>query len=53
MARKNLKSMSLKGNPLGYGQPLGHSPLGVFGSKPGMNLGISNASDESYHTISK
>lgn len=53
MARKNLKSMSLKANPLGFGQPLGHSPLGAFGAKPGMNLGLSNLSDESHQTISK
>jgi hypothetical protein len=45
MARKNLKSMSLKNNSLGgFGQPLGQSPLGGIGLKQNFNLGISNIS---------
>ena len=45
MARKKLKSMSLKNNPIsGFGQPLGNNSS-LLGPKSGINpLGLSNLS---------
>jgi hypothetical protein len=43
-ARKNLKSMSLKANLSGLGQPLGQQPLVGFGQKGINPLGLSNLS---------
>jgi hypothetical protein len=47
MARKNLKSMSLKNNPLGMSPSIGFGqPLGMIGGKAGMiNMGNSHLSD--------